>query len=74
MGGTRRVRAVALVLLMLGIPDLARAQSERDQSTTVSAWTFDRDPAEACRVGGKAVAESPGASTASSASRMGMRT
>ena len=46
MGGTRprRVRAVALVLLMLGMPNLARAQSESDPDTTVSTWTFDREP------------------------------
>ena len=43
-GGPRRVRAVVLALLMLGMPAPARAQSERDQSTTVSTWTFDREP------------------------------
>src|SRR5687767_935223 len=39
-----RVPAIVLVLLMLGIPTLARAQSEREQYTAVSTWTFDREP------------------------------
>lgn len=41
---TWRVREVALVLLMLGIPSLPRAQSDRAHYTTVAAWTFDREP------------------------------
>lgn len=39
-----RVRAAALVLLMLGIPSLARTQSDRDQDATITTWTFDREP------------------------------
>ena len=43
-GEGRRLRAVALALLMLGRPNLAHAQSEREQYTVVSTWTFDREP------------------------------
>jgi hypothetical protein len=38
------VGAVALALLLLGSPSLPRARSNRAQHTTVSAWTFDREP------------------------------
>jgi hypothetical protein len=41
--GVPRVRPIALVVLILGIPSLIRAQSDRDQYTTVSSWTFDHE-------------------------------
>ena len=39
----RRVRRVAVVLLMLGMPILAHVQSEGDPYTVVGTWTFDRE-------------------------------